>query len=96
MIDRRTGGGDGSGRGARTGCVPLADAPRNTPLRVVELAGGENVRRRLLAMGFHKDDLVELDAEAIFRGPLLVRNLTSDTKVALGRGVAQKILVEAE
>ena len=80
-------------RGA--GRVPLPEAPRNLPLRVIELAGGETVRRRLLSMGFHKGDLVELDAEAIFRGPLLVRNLTSDTKVALGRGVAQKILVEA-
>ena len=83
-----------SGRG-RSGRVPLPDAPRNAPLRVVELAGGEGVRRRLLAMGFHKGDLVELDAEAIFRGPLLVRNLTSDSKVALGRSVAQKVLVEA-
>jgi len=81
--------------GPRAGRMALPEAPLNAPLRVVELAGGETVRRRLLSMGFHKGDLVELDAEAIFRGPLLVRNLTSDTKIALGRGVAQKILVEA-
>ena len=72
----------------------LLDAPHNTPLRIVDLAGGESVRRRLMALGFHKDDLVELDGRAILRGPLLVRNCTSDTTVALGRGVAQKVLVE--
>jgi Fe2+ transport system protein FeoA len=72
----------------------LLDAPHNTPLRIVDLAGGESVRRRLMAMGFHKDDLVELDGRAILRGPLLVRNCTSDTTIALSRGVAQKVLVE--
>jgi Fe2+ transport system protein FeoA len=72
----------------------LLEAPHNTLLRIVDLAGGEGVRRRLMAMGFHKDDLVELDGRAILRGPLLVRNCTSDTTIALGRGVAQKVLVE--
>ena len=85
--DARTGEGP-------VGRVKLVDAPRNTPLRVAELLGGENVRRRLLSMGFHKDDLVELDSQAILRGPVLVRNLTSGTRVALGHGVALKILVE--
>jgi Fe2+ transport system protein FeoA len=47
-----------------------------------------------MALGFHKGDVVELDGRAILRGPLLVRNCTSDTTVALGRGVAQKVLVE--
>jgi len=72
----------------------LLDAPAGTPLRIVDLAGGESVRRRLLALGFHKGDVVALDGKAIFRGPLLVRNCTSDTTVALGRGVALKVLVE--
>jgi Fe2+ transport system protein FeoA len=74
--------------------MSLFEAPHNTPLRIVGLAGGENVRRRLMTLGFHKDDIVELDGRAILRGPLLVRNCTSDTTIALGRGVAQKVLVE--
>jgi Fe2+ transport system protein FeoA len=74
--------------------MTLLDAPHNTPLRIVDLAGGEGVRRRLLSLGFHKGDLVELDGRAILRGPLLVRNCTSDTTIALGHGVAQKVLVE--
>jgi Fe2+ transport system protein FeoA len=72
----------------------LLDAPHSTPLRILDLAGGEGVRRRLLALGFHKGDIVELNGRAILRGPLLVRNCKCDTTVALGRGVAQKVLVE--
>jgi len=74
--------------------MTLLDARPGRPLRIVDLAGGESVRRRLMALGFHKGDLVELDGKAILRGPLLVRNCSSDTTVALGRGVAQKVLVE--
>jgi len=73
----------------------LTEAPLNTRLRIVGILGGEGVRRRLLALGFHRNDLVQLESQAILKGPLLVRNLTSDIRVALGRGVAQKVLVEA-
>ncbi len=75
--------------------MTLLDARPGKPLRIIDLAGGESVRRRLMALGFHKGDILELDGKAILRGPLLVRNCTSDTTVALGRVVAQKIHVEA-
>ena len=74
--------------------MTLLEAPLNTPLKIIDLLGGDGVRRRLFALGFHKGDVVELDSHAIFRGPLLIWNVTSDTKIALGRGVAQKVLVE--
>lgn len=74
--------------------LPLTEAPFNVPLRVVEILGGHGARRRLLSMGFHKGDLIELDSQAILNGPLVVRNVETDTKIALGRGVAQRILVE--
>jgi Fe2+ transport system protein FeoA len=74
--------------------MTLLEAPVNTPLRIKDLLGGEGVRRRLLPLGFHRDDLIRVDSRALFRGPVLVWNLTSCTKVALGRGVAQKIIVE--
>jgi len=74
--------------------INLAQAPSDTPLKIIDVSGGHGVRRRLLALGFHKGDLIELDSQSIFRGPVLVRNLTTDTSVALGRGVALKIMVE--
>jgi Fe2+ transport system protein FeoA len=74
--------------------MDLSDAPRGTPLRIIDLCGGESVRRRLMALGFHKGDVVELDGQAILHGPVLIRSCRSDTTVALGRSVAQKVLVE--
>jgi Fe2+ transport system protein FeoA len=75
--------------------IRLADAPHDGALRIVEIQGGEAVRRRLFSLGFHKGVLVRLEGRAILRGPLLVLNVTADCRIALGRGVAQKILVEA-
>lgn len=74
--------------------MSLAQAPPDTPLKIMEILGGHGVRRRLFALGFHKNDLIELDSQSIFRGPILVRNLTSDNSIALGRGIAQRIMVE--
>ncbi len=74
--------------------MSLIDAPPDKPLRIVAFLGGHGVRRRLLALGFHKNDIIELDSRSILRGPVLVRDLTSDISVALGRGIAQKIMVE--
>lgn len=74
--------------------ISLIQAPSDTPLRIAGISGGHGARRRLLALGFHKSDIIELDSRSILRGPVLIKNLTSDTSVALGRGIAQKILVE--
>ncbi|MFP4081864.1 MAG: ferrous iron transport protein A [Candidatus Aminicenantes bacterium] len=74
--------------------ISLIRAPVDTPLKIVDFMGGHGVRRRLLALGFHKNDIVELDSRSILRGPVLIRDVTSDTSVALGRGIAQKIMVE--
>lgn len=74
--------------------INLAQAPSDKPLRIVDILGGHGVRRRLFSLGFHRDNLIEKDSQGIFGGPVLVRNLTTDTSVALGRGIAQKIIVE--
>jgi len=74
--------------------MSLVEAPVDKSLRIVDIAGGESVRRRLLAIGFHKGDLVVLDSLAILKGPILVRSSASGTRIALGRGVARKITVE--
>jgi Fe2+ transport system protein FeoA len=76
------------------GPMNLSDAPKARPLRILGIAGGEVVRRRLLSMGFHPGDIVELDSAAILKGPILIRNTASDSRVALGRGIARKIRVE--
>lgn len=74
--------------------ISLLQAPKGKPLKVVAILGGEGVRRRLFALGFHKDDIIEVNAQGILRGPILVKNLSTDTSVALGRGIAQKVMVD--
>jgi Fe2+ transport system protein FeoA len=72
----------------------LTTAPRDTQLRIVDFSGGHSVRRRLMALGLHKNDIVEMDSRSILGGPILIKDLTSDTSVAVGRGIARNILVE--
>jgi len=74
--------------------INLIDAPQDKQLRIVDFEGGHSVRRRLLALGFHKNDIIELDSRSIFGGPLLIRDLTTEVSAALGRGIAKKIVVE--
>ncbi|MFW6159891.1 MAG: FeoA family protein [Acidobacteriota bacterium] len=74
--------------------ISLVQAPPDKELKIIEVTGGHGLRRRLLSMGFHKGDVVMLDSRSLLGGPLLIRNLTASTSLALGRGVAQKILVE--
>jgi len=73
----------------------LIHAPQGVPLRIVDIAGGENVRRRLFSLGFNIGDKIALGGQGILRGPVLIRNLDMGVTAAVGRGIAQKIMVEA-
>ena len=74
--------------------ISLIDAPKDKQLKILDFEGGQNVHRRLLALGFHKNHIIELDSKSIFGGPLLIKDLSSDVSAALGRGIAKKIMVE--
>lgn len=74
--------------------MSLLEAPRRVSLKIVEIAGGEGVRRRLFSLGFHQGDPVECQARGILGGPVIIKNIRSGVKAALGRGIARKILVE--
>ena len=74
--------------------MSLINSPRGKHLRITNISGGVEVRRRLFSLGIHKDDIVELDSRSMFRGPVLIRNNTTGTSVAIGRGIASKILVD--
>jgi Fe2+ transport system protein FeoA len=73
----------------------LVQSPKGATLRIVDIVGGEGVRRRLFTLGFNVGDEIELQAKGIMRGPVLVRNVRTGVTAAIGRGIAQKIMVEA-
>jgi len=74
--------------------VSLIRSPKGRRLRIINISGGTEVRRRLFSLGIHKDNIIELDSFSLFRGPVLIKNITSGTSVAIGRGIASKIMVD--
>ena len=76
--------------------MSLTDAPANMILKISSIHSGSEVRKKLLALGIHIDDNV-MKVGAAKWGPVLVKNLSTDSsKLALGRGLAEKINVEYE
>lgn len=61
--------------------------------KIVGIQGGRGLRTRLRTIGLSTGDLVEKVSEG-FRGPLLIKNISLNTKIAIGKGMAMKVLVE--
>ncbi|ROL61398.1 ferrous iron transport protein A [Bacteroidetes/Chlorobi group bacterium ChocPot_Mid] len=76
--------------------MSLAEAQAEKKLKINSIATGKEALRRLTAMGIHIDDeIIKLNNPKW--GPVLVQNISNgQNKLALGRGLAEKILVEYE
>lgn len=61
--------------------------------RVVFIEGGQGVGAHLNTLGIHVGDQLQVVERAPFRGPVLVQ--INGTRLALGRGVARRVRVEA-
>jgi Fe2+ transport system protein FeoA len=72
---------------------PLDPDARGKTLRVVDISGGEGVRRRLFSLGFQPGDLIVCGSRGILGGPVVLKNVTTGVAVAIGRGIARKIVV---
>ena len=70
----------------------LLDAPQEQWLKLTALEGGAGLRARLLQHGLFVGDRVRVLRAAPLKGPLLVE--VNGREIALGRGVAEKIIVE--
>jgi ferrous iron transport protein A len=75
------------------GPVPLGELPEGARATVLRLQGGRGFLGRMTALGFTEGAQVVLLRNS-GRGPVIV--LVRDTRVALGRGEAQKVLVRPE
>ncbi|HHW17577.1 MAG TPA: ferrous iron transport protein A [Firmicutes bacterium] len=71
--------------------MTLEDAPVGHELVIDQIAAGEGATRRLLDLGVYPGVRVSVIASHPWRGPVVVR--VGGTQVALGRGLARKILV---
>lgn len=74
--------------------INLAEAPSERRLKVLEINAGADIRKRLSVMGLHVDDVLIKQTWAKW-GPVLVENISNGSaKMAIGRGLADKIMVE--
>ncbi|MGQ9647515.1 MAG: FeoA family protein [Thermodesulfobacteriota bacterium] len=64
----------------------------NSQARVVDIRGGPGVRQRLSQMGIHPGDVITILRFGALRGPILIE--IHGSQVALGRGIASKVIVE--
>ncbi len=71
--------------------LDTVDVLRKT--RVVFIEGGQGVGAHLNTLGIHVGDCLEVVERAPFRGPVLIQ--INGTRLALGRGVARRVRVEA-
>jgi len=80
--------------GIRVGQINLAEAPAERKLKVVQVNAGSDIKKHLSVLGIHIDDILVKQTWAKW-GPILVSNESNGySKVAIGRGLADKIMVE--
>lgn len=74
--------------------VSLLQLKENQKAKIVEIAGGSLIQHRLMSMGVYSGrEIIKLSHIAL-RGPVTVK--VGRTSIALGHGMAGKIIVETE
>jgi ferrous iron transport protein A len=64
----------------------------NKKAKVIDVRGGHVIRQRLSQMGIHPGDEITMVRYGALRGPILIE--IHGSQVALGRGIASRIIVE--
>jgi len=73
--------------------MPLTLASVGENVRLVDIRGGQEMRKRLADLGFNQGmtlRIVQMDVN----GPVILA--VKDSRMVLGRGMAQKVMVELE
>jgi ferrous iron transport protein A len=64
----------------------------NRKAKVIDIQGGVGIKQRLSQMGIHPGDCITILRYGALRGPILIE--IHGSQVALGRGIAARIIVE--
>lgn len=72
--------------------MSLLELPIGSRAKVITIQGGMS-RRKIMSLGLREGDEIELLYKGAFGGPVLVKNLSNGSQIAVGRGMAAKILV---
>ena len=73
--------------------MPLNLIAGGQPHKIIEIVAGLEARKKLISLGIHVgDEILKLNHSRW--SPVLIRNLTTrSSKIAIGQGLAKKILV---
>lgn len=72
--------------------IPLTKLKKGIKARIVELSGGKLVAHKLSSLGLRPGSLIVKLSSFVLQGPVTVRS--GHTVVALGHGMAEKVMVE--
>jgi Fe2+ transport system protein FeoA len=74
----------------------LHQAPCGRSVKIIEILAGMEAKKKLLALGIHAGDVISKVSQSHW-SPVLIRNLTTrSSKIAIGQGLARKIMVSDE
>lgn len=71
--------------------LPLSMINSGEKVKIVELSGGRHFIHRLISMGLHIGDIIEVISND-FQGPFLLR--VKNTRIGIGHGLTHRILVK--
>lgn len=72
--------------------MSLIYLPNNKKARIISVRGGYGFQKKLRVMGIREGQMVKIVSKQPLRGPLTIE--VSGSQMTMGRGMAQKILVE--
>jgi ferrous iron transport protein A len=73
--------------------LTLAELPEGQPAKVVRIEGGAGCVQRLNGLGIREGIAVKKIRGLFTHGPIIVR--AGRTEIALGRGMASRVIVKA-
>lgn len=62
--------------------------------QVVSFTGGKRARMRIMQLGINPGDRIRVLSIGPFGGAIYIENLSNRTRIAIGRGMAAKIIVK--
>lgn len=72
--------------------LSLVQLKHNQKAKVVDIVGGVGIRQRLLSLGIYPGREITKISQFALRGPVTIK--VGRTTLALGHGMAEKIIVE--
>jgi len=70
----------------------LSDIAKERSVEIKGIEGGLGIRQRLCELGLHPGERVTIEKTGILGGPFMLK--VGDHHIAIGRGLARKIIVE--